>query len=85
MSGLVLRLCECRVGLLVKAANNIIFFNQLSRSFVRPETSPDLTRKHSGGTKNKTKEKMKRRTNKLKQKLKNLLLQNLELLILIVL
>ena len=23
MSGLVLRLCECRVGLLVKAANNI--------------------------------------------------------------
>lgn len=28
MSGLVLRLCECRVGLLGKAANNNYFFNQ---------------------------------------------------------
>ena len=82
MSGLVLRLCECRVGLLVKAANNIF---SISMSFVRPATSPDLTRKHSGGTKNKTKEKMKKRTNKLKQKIKNLPLQNLELLILILL
>ena len=82
MSGLVLRLCECRVGLLVKAANNIF---SISRSFVRQASSPDLTRKHSGGTKKKTKEKMKKRTNKLKQKIKNLPLQNLELLILIVL
>ena len=48
MSGLVLRLCECCVGLLVKDANNIF---SIGRSFVRPETSPDLTRKHSGGTK----------------------------------
>ena len=82
MSGLVLRLCKCSVGLLVKAANNIF---SISRSFVRPETSPDLTRKHSGGTKQNKRTKGKEETNKLKQKIKNLLLQNLELSILIVL
>ena len=60
MSGLVLRLCECHVGLLVKAANNIF---SIHRSlFARPETSPDLTRKHSGGTKQ-----TKRKNEKTKQ------------------
>ena len=48
MSGPVVQLCECPVGLLVKAENNIF---SISRSFVRPDTRPDLTRKHSGGTK----------------------------------
>ena len=70
MSGLVLRLCECHVGLLVKAANNIF---SIHRSlFARPETSPDLTRKHSGGTKqNKRKNEKKKQ---VKAKNKNLLL-----------
>ena len=84
MSGLVLRLCECRVGLLVKAANNIF---SISWAGHLSGQRPVLTWQGNilVGQKNKTKEKMKRRTNKLKQKLKNLLLQNLELLILIVL
>ena len=80
MSGLVLRLCECCVGLLVKAANNI-FQSAGHLSGQRPVLT------WQGNIlvgRNKTKEKMKRRTNKLKQKIKNLLLQNLELLILIV-
>ena len=62
MSGLVLRLCECCVGLLVKAANNIF---SIGRSFVRPETSPDLTRKQSGGT-----EQNKRKNEKKNEQIK---------------
>ena len=64
MSGLVLRLCECCVGLLVKAANNIF---SIGRSFVRPETSPDLTRKQSGGTK-QNKRKNEKKNEQIKAK-----------------
>ena len=50
MSRLFLRLCECR----------LYYIFSISRSFVRPETGPDLTRKHSSGTKqNKTKNEKK--------------------------
>ena len=79
MSGLVLRLCKCCVGLLVKAANNIFSIQQVI-CLERDQSWPDKETFWWDKTKQN-----KRPTNKLKQKIKNLLLQNLELLILIVL